>query len=110
MTSPSGAARRPPSRQLSLLAGDVAAPGVEDLEGLLCGTGHVVRGSGARADAARLPARTQRDTMLCGEIRRMWEENFQAYGVRKVWRQFAREGIQVVRCTVERLKKRLNQQ
>jgi hypothetical protein len=54
VTSPSGAARRPPSRQLSLLAGDVAAPGVEDLEGLLCGTGHVVRGSGARADAARL--------------------------------------------------------
>lgn len=45
---------RPPSRQLSLLAGDVAPPGVADLEGLLCGTAHVVRGSGRTADTARI--------------------------------------------------------
>lgn len=50
-TRPTG---RAPNRQLSLLAGDVAPPGVTDLEGLLCGTGHVVRGSGATADAARI--------------------------------------------------------
>jgi hypothetical protein len=48
------AVRRPPGRQLSLLAGDVAPPGVADLEGLLCGTGHVVRGIGPNADAARI--------------------------------------------------------
>ncbi|SIT48429.1 hypothetical protein BN2475_1030002 [Paraburkholderia ribeironis] len=60
-----------------------------------------------RADPARLPARAQRDAMLCGEIRRVWQENFQVYGVRKVWRQLAREGIQVARCTVERLMKKL---
>jgi hypothetical protein len=36
------------------LAGDVAPPGVADLEGLLCGTGHVVRGSGATAGGARI--------------------------------------------------------
>jgi putative transposase len=34
---------------------------------------HVAR----RADPARLPTRVQRDAMLCGEIRRLWEENFQ---------------------------------
>jgi putative transposase len=64
---------------------------------------HVAR----RADPARQPARGQRDARLCGEIRRVWEENFQVYGVRKVWRQLAREGIQVARCTVERLMKKL---
>jgi putative transposase len=64
---------------------------------------HVAR----RADPARQPARAQRDARLCGEIRRVWEENFQVYGVRKVWRQLAREGIQVARCTVERLMKKL---
>ena len=31
----------------------------------------------------------------------------QVYGVRKVWRQLGREQIQVARCTVERLMKRL---
>ncbi|HJV86383.1 MAG TPA: hypothetical protein VJ698_12990 [Noviherbaspirillum sp.] len=38
------------ARQLSLLSATVQAPAVEDLEGLLCGPGHVVR----RGDAARL--------------------------------------------------------
>lgn len=36
-------------------------------------------------------------------IRRIWEENFQVYGARKVWRQLKREGISAARCTVERL-------
>ena len=26
-------------------------------------------------------------------IQRVWDENFQVYGVRKVWRQLRREGI-----------------
>ena len=29
---------------------------------------------------------------LKADIRRVWEENFQVYGVRKVWRQLRREG------------------
>ncbi len=37
------------------------------------------------------------------EIQRVWDENLQVYGVRKVWRQLNREGIPVARCTVERL-------
>ena len=33
----------------------------------------------------------------------MYDENYQIYGVRKVWRQLGREGIVVARCTVARL-------
>ena len=37
------------------------------------------------------------------DIQRVWHTNFQVYGARKVWRQLNREGIEVARCTVERL-------
>ena len=37
------------------------------------------------------------------KIRRVFDDNFQVYGVRKVWRQLLREGESVARCTVERL-------
>ena len=33
----------------------------------------------------------------------MFNENFQVYGVRKVWRQLLREGYDIARCTVARL-------
>jgi putative transposase len=56
-----------------------------------------------RADPGKLPARAQRDVTLKSEIRRVYEENFRVYGVRKVWRQLLREGITVARCTVVRL-------
>src|SRR5512147_2117602 len=56
-----------------------------------------------QADPARLPPRARRDLELSKEIRRVYEENFQVYGARKVWRQLGREGIRVARCTVERL-------
>lgn len=48
-------------------------------------------------------ARAQRDDWLKKEIQRVYDENHQAYGVRKVWRQLLREGIRVARCTVARL-------
>jgi len=56
-----------------------------------------------RANPSRLPARAQRDAELQVEIRRVFEENLRVYGVRKVWRQLRREGVQVARCTVARL-------
>ena len=37
------------------------------------------------------------------QIRRVWEESHCIYGARKVWKQLRREGIDVARCTVERL-------
>ena len=67
---------------------------------------HVAR----RADPATAPARVRRDASLCGPIRRVWEENFRVYGVRKVWRQLGREGISVARCTVARLMRRMELQ
>jgi putative transposase len=56
-----------------------------------------------QTDPTKMPARMQRDAALRGQIQRIWDENYQAYGARKMWRQLEREGILVARCTVERL-------
>jgi len=56
-----------------------------------------------RANPERLSRRAQRDAVLKAEIRRVFDENFRVYGVRKLWRQLGREGIAVARCTVARL-------
>ena len=60
-----------------------------------------------RADPGRLPSRAKRDARLPPEIRRVWEENFRVYGVRKVWRQLRREGIEIARCTTARLMRQM---
>ena len=60
-----------------------------------------------RADPARASARARNDMELCRDIQRVWDENFQVYGVRKIWRQLKREGIDVARCTVARLMQQL---
>jgi putative transposase len=54
-----------------------------------------------------LSARRRRDEELCLAIRRVHREHFGVYGARKVWRQLVREGIEVARCTVERLMRSL---
>lgn len=51
--------------------------------------------------------RAKRDEMFEEEIQRVWDENRQVYGARKVWKQLNRECIFVARCTVERLMKTL---
>ncbi|MES5101154.1 IS3 family transposase [Agrobacterium rubi] len=56
-----------------------------------------------RTDVDRLSARARRDMAMKVEIRRVFNENFQVYGVRKVWRQLQREGHDIARCTVARL-------
>lgn len=69
--------------------------------------------SGYRLHAARQknPAlrsvRARLDEALMPEIRRVWDENFQVYGVVKMWEQLNREAIEVARCTVERLMARM---
>ena len=40
------------------------------------------------------------------QIERVWKGNMQVYGADKIWRQLAREGMTVARCTVERLMRR----
>jgi putative transposase len=67
---------------------------------------HVAR----RLDPGKLSRRAKRDETLKAQIRRVFEENFRVYGVRKVWRQLAREGIAVARCTVARLMKAMGLQ
>ncbi len=59
------------------------------------------------ADPSRASARVRRDGALRPEIKRVWEDNFEVYGVRKVWRQLRREGTDVARCTVARLMARM---
>ena len=54
-------------------------------------------------DPSLAPPRVQRDAVLKPEVRRVWDENFQVYGVHKTWKQLNREQWAVARCTVERL-------
>ena len=63
-----------------------------------------------QADPSRLPARAVRDANLRPEIERVFEENRQVYGAPKVWRQLNREGIDVARCSVERLMREMGLQ
>lgn len=63
-----------------------------------------------QVDPQRVPPRLQRDRVLGSEIRRVYEENFEAYGARKVWRQLGREKVVAARCTVERLMRSLGLQ
>ena len=55
------------------------------------------------ADPTRRSARVQREDEWRREIQRVWDDNQQVYGPRKVWRQLRREGHRVARCTVGRL-------
>jgi putative transposase len=61
------------------------------------------RHQAGRRDPSRRSARVQRDDRLRIEIQRVWDEQCQVYGPRKVWRQLRREGHQVARCTITRL-------
>ena len=63
-----------------------------------------------RADPTKRSARARSDAALTIEIRRVFDGNFQVYGVRKVWRQLRREGFDVARCTVARLMKAMDLQ
>ena len=51
-------------------------------------------------------ARAVSDEKLSPEIKRIYDDNYQVYGPRKVWRELRRQGFTVARCTVERLMRR----
>ena len=63
-----------------------------------------------QVDPGRLPLRVRRDAWLRDEIQCVWDENLQVYGARKVWIQLNREGLQVARCTTERLMRQVGLQ
>ena len=56
-----------------------------------------------QVDAGRAPARVRRDRELESQIQRVWDENFQVYGVRKTWRELNREDIAVARPHTEKV-------
>jgi len=64
------------------------------------------RHAAQRREPQRRCARAIRDEALIPQIERVWSSNLQVYGADKVWRQLAREGMPVARCTVERLMRR----
>ena len=47
--------------------------------------------------------RRQRDDKLRAAIQRVWDQNEQVYGPKKVWKELRRQGVRVARCTVARL-------
>ena len=63
-----------------------------------------------QADPEQRSARARRDEALSAEIKRIWNDNFGVYGVRKIWHQLRREGHNVARCTVARLMRQLGLQ
>ena len=54
-------------------------------------------------DPDKRSVRARRDDELRQQIGRVHEASFGFYGTRKVWHQLRREGIDVAKCTLERL-------
>lgn len=52
--------------------------------------------------------RAGRDERLKAAITAVWEANRKVYGARKVWLRLQRDGVEVARCTVERLMRALD--
>ncbi|PWB83207.1 MAG: IS3 family transposase [Methylocystaceae bacterium] len=99
-----GGARPPLETMIAFIDAHRDAHGVEPICKLLPIAPSTYRAHAAhRRDPAKASARARRDAALRKEIRRVYDENFHVYGVRKVWRQLDREGEKVARCTVARL-------
>jgi putative transposase len=62
-------------------------------------------------DPGRRTRRAVRDAEFHAHIQRVWDSNFEVYGVRKVWKHLVNEEkLVVARCTVARLKRDLGLQ
>lgn len=55
------------------------------------------------ADPGKRSARARHDDKIKEQIKRVHDDSSGLYGTRKVWRQMRRDGIEVAKCTVERL-------
>ncbi|QCO06071.1 IS3 family transposase (plasmid) [Azospirillum argentinense] len=103
-----GGARPPVSEMIAFIDAHRAVHGVEPICKVLPIAPSTYYAHAARTiDPAKAPARSRSDAELSLAIRRVWNENFRVYGVRKVWRQVRREGIDVARCTVARLMRQM---
>ena len=82
--------------------------GVEPICAVLQIAPSAYRRHAARCRAqALLSPRAKRDVALMPVVEQVWNANQQVYGADKVWKQMNREGVEVARCTVERLMRRL---
>jgi HTH-like domain len=78
--------------------------GVEPICRILRQAGVQIAPSTYYAVKTRPPcSRAVRDEQLKAEIIRIWKENFEVYGARKMWHGLRRQGHAVARCTIERL-------
>ncbi|MGR3435892.1 MAG: IS3 family transposase [Shimia sp.] len=103
-----GGARPPVSAMISFIDDHRAVYGVEPICRVLpIAPSTYYAHAARRADPDKQPVRARSDAALMIEIQRVFEANFCVYGVRKIWRQLAREGIVAARCTVARLMRRL---
>ena len=58
-------------------------------------------------DPTQRSVRARRDDELRAVIQRVWDDNHQVYGPKKVWKELRRQGVCVARCTVARLMRAL---
>ncbi|MBX4935206.1 MULTISPECIES: IS3 family transposase [Rhizobium] len=106
-----GGARPPIEAMISFIDEHRAVFGVEPICRLLpIAPSTYYENVAKRVDVDRLSIRARRDISLKIEIRRVFEQNYRVYGVRKVWRQLKREGFDVARCTVTRLMRSMSLQ
>ncbi len=99
-----GGGARPPTEEIvSFIDAERDRFGVEPI----CEALQVAPSTFYAARTRRPCRRAVRDAELEEHIRRVFEDNYGVYGARKVWRQLNREGIEVARCTVERLMRQL---
>ena len=73
----------------------------------ICETLEIAPSTYYSARSRRPCSRSLRDAELKEHIARVFEDNYGVYGARKVWRQLNREGVDVARCTVERLMRQM---
>ena len=61
-------------------------------------------------DPSLRSARAQRDDELSVEVERVHEDSKCVYGAHKTWKELGRQGIEIARCTVERLMRAMGRQ
>lgn len=70
---------------------------------LQCAASAYYRFKAQASNPALRSHRSKSDAQAMIQIRRVWDESGQRYGVRKVWEQLKRDLVEMPRCRVERL-------
>jgi putative transposase len=93
-----GGARAPSQMMLAFIDAHREAYGVEPICAVLPIAPSLYYELKARErEPARRPERTRRDAVMSEYVGRVWRENREVYGVRKVWKQLLHDGHAVAR-------------